>query len=185
MFLKNFVKNSLQIIDIQFKEFDLELDRNCSYDRLIFTDDNNSSSFCGYGGFAEEVIYSKRISIFNIKQRQPVINQTYFVKPKGSLIVQLLTDISLKRRGFLFKAKFKCLKLRKRSKNKTNTYAVENPNHNKRQKLFCANGIKRTINIDCNSKIYILSSGYPYCNQEKCEIIFKSRYKMVRANILI
>ncbi|CAD5114155.1 DgyrCDS3299 [Dimorphilus gyrociliatus] len=146
-------------IELRFEEFDVEFERSCSYDRLIFTDDYNSTAFCGYG-LPLKSSDNRQSNLFSFQATQPTINRTYIVSPQGSLTIQFITDIAYMERGFILHADVKCSKSQ-----------IENSLMN--EKLFCANKIKKIIRADCSGKNYILSSGYPYSNHEHCSITFK------------
>ncbi|CAD5126506.1 DgyrCDS14619 [Dimorphilus gyrociliatus] len=134
----------------------------CSSDRLTFTDDSNSITFCQYRLLNDMDDNQRSITTNLFYIEKPMLNQNYQIKPKGSLVIRYITDGESTQSEFSLIANFK-----------NPTFQCEKPTESsdKIQRIECKDHSRDTFNFDCSGRVLFISTNNTYASGEDCTVI--------------
>ncbi|CAD5114154.1 DgyrCDS3298 [Dimorphilus gyrociliatus] len=148
------------IIELQFYDINIQNTPGCTSEKLTFTDDSNSVSFCQYEESNNNNDNLVPTNLFSIQK--PKLNKIYEIKPNGSLVIQFITR-EFTQSNFSLLAKFK-----------TPAFECEkSPDISPIVK--CQDHSRETINFDCTGQVYVISTNGTYRSDENCKVLLNTQ----------
>lgn len=169
--------SGFKLLQVKFRNFDVEYSWDCLYDRLTFSTDSGVKSFCGKAAntSSSSISSSSLVNLLTDTEDKPDLNKLYYIRPNRTVVMQFLTDGRFQISGFEIETKFLC-PLKYFNHTQTNLTNSENNSsirpRSSKMNLTMVSGTHSKI-LNCSNYEIWIESEHPHDNSERSIFIFK------------